>query len=398
MSGSAFTARSDTPDWIADYSINLHVDPGEVADDWRRLEGERGATVYQSLRWNSACLNNVGRAHHISPLIVTCHTGDGRCDALLALGLRKIGPFRVLCWLSEDVSSYGGGLFAPHLRARLAENGFHDFWQAIVAQLPPFDVALLRNIPADWQGTASPFLDLPCQRAANSGYVIDLDDDFEKLYRRKRSARTRTRDRRKERQLAALPDFALERVTDPDRMSVMLAVLARQKNKDLATRFGVKGPFTPEVIAFLEDLARPAGSATSPLVLHALSADGEVLATSLGAVHNTVFYGISMSLSDGPHRKWSPGAYALRVVIRDCIANGLRALDLGPGTALYKTAWHDTKVDLFHIIAPQTFWGRPAATVARVYVTLKRWIKNSPRLWTLFTMVRRWRPLIHFDR
>jgi CelD/BcsL family acetyltransferase involved in cellulose biosynthesis len=59
---------------------------------------------------------------------------------------------------------------------------------------------------------------------------------------------------------------------------------------------------------------------------------------------------------------------------------GLREFDLSQGEAAYKAAWADDQLAQFDTLIAYTAKGHAYAAVARLTLTAKRHIKQSPRL------------------
>ncbi len=374
--------------------IEIHDTPSALRSDWLRLEQAGTATLYQSYAWLDAYWRNIGLNKAIRCTIAAGYSQTGECLFILPLAVRRAGPFNVLCWLGEEVSAYGGGLFAStrSQSSPLSPRLFPALWRKILAQIPDIDAIHLRNMAHDWPGGLSPMAGLLTTASPNSTYVVALGDDFESFYAAKRGPRTRARSRRKDIRLQAMEGLKFERMDGQARARPLLTIMAAQKNASLA-RIGARPVFTNEIVGFLDDLVGD-GRPGSPLVIHVLSAGDQVLATVLGGVHGDTFHGITMTMADGEVRRLSPGDHVLRRCINDCMERGLKVLDFGPGAAEYKRHWCDRTVALFDVLQACSLKGELYRVYGRLLLGAKKTVKNSPFLWAAFWRMRKMSALL----
>jgi CelD/BcsL family acetyltransferase involved in cellulose biosynthesis len=94
------------------------------------------------------------------------------------------------------------------------------------------------------------------------------------------------------------------------------------------------------------------------------------------------------SYDDGEVSRFGPGAAHLHDLMRWAIEHDLRVFDFTIGDEPYKRDWCDTEVKLYDFIAGVTRRGALVAAAMSAVARLKRSIKQTPLLWSLFSKVR----------
>jgi CelD/BcsL family acetyltransferase involved in cellulose biosynthesis len=152
---------------------------------------------------------------------------------------------------------------------------------------------------------------------------------------------------------------------------------------------GVGNVYGPGYPAFLKALAASGVDGTAPLDLRYLTCGGENVATVLGAVDQGRYFGLVLSMTEGPLKRHSPGELALRRTIEECCTMGLETFDLSQGEASYKSAWEDEPLEQFDTVIGYSVRGRAWAAATGASLWAKRRIKQSPRLMGTATALRK---------
>jgi CelD/BcsL family acetyltransferase involved in cellulose biosynthesis len=364
---------------VRDLTIELHRDMGDLEPLWREFERRATCTVFQTYRWLSTWFATVGGTTGVEPAIMCARDAAGVPVLILPFGITTHRGTRILGWLGGEHANYQFGLFAPDWLDAIGPADFEALWHEIVAALPAFDLLCFADQPEAWDGRTNPFVHLPHLPSANRSHVLHLAADYETLYAAKRSSSTRRSARKRDKRLEqdGLVEFC--HPTTPREIAAALATLFSQKIPHMES-IGVGDVYGPAFPDFLVALAPPAGDEPSPLDIRCLTCGGETIATVLGAVGKGRYYGLILSMTDGPLRRHSPGELALRRTIEACCAMGLGEFDLSQGEAAYKAAWADDQLAQFDTLIAYTAKGHAYAAVARLTLTAKRHIKQSPRL------------------
>lgn len=369
-------------------NIDLYWDMSAIAPLWRGMERDAACTVFQTYRWLDAWCATVGVAAGVEPAIVCGRDQTGSPVLILPLGITVHRGTRILGWLGGEHANYQFGLFAQAWLDTIDASAFTELWRDIVALLPAFDLLCFSDQPVSWGGRTNPFVHLPHLPSANRSHVLHLTGDYEALYATKRSSSTRRSARKRDKRLEQDGSVEFHHPTGPQDTAAALATLFSQKIPHMES-IGVGDVYGPAFPDFLAKLAPVADGEPSPIDIRCLTCGGETIATVLGAVGNGRYYGLILSMTDGPLRRHSPGELALRRTIQACCEMGLSEFDLSQGEAAYKAAWADEHLDQFDTLIGYTAKGRTYAAVARLALWAKRQIKQSPRLLTTANLLRR---------
>lgn len=368
--------------------ITVHSDLREIEHLWRRLQTEAFATVFQTFDWLSSWMETLGNREAIEIAVVVGRDTDDTVHFILPFQISYSGTAYILGWLGGQHSNYQTGLFAKEWLADLSQSQFGELWRAILAALPHIDAVHFENQPAYWEGIQNPLSHLPSYQSANKSYLLTLKPDFQSLYEEKRSSSTRRSARKRDRRLAGLGPINFRQVTSEAELDNVLTTVFEQKIPHMEA-IGVGDIFGPQFKSFLRHLNAPDANPETPLRCHYLTCGSRIIATVVGTVFRARYYGLILSMAEGPHKRHSPGELALRKTIETCCAEGLKEFDLSQGNAGYKQVWTDDTIQQFDTIIGYTAIGCIYAIQERLALSLKRSIKESPNLWSIAQTVRR---------
>jgi CelD/BcsL family acetyltransferase involved in cellulose biosynthesis len=94
------------------------------------------------------------------------------------------------------------------------------------------------------------------------------------------------------------------------------------------------------------------------------------------------------SYINGEMSHFGPGAAHLRELMKYAIERGLRAFDFTIGDESYKREWCEIENPLFDHLSGATLRGKVAASLLRLGQSLKRFVKQTPVLWSLAATLR----------
>ena len=375
--------------------IDCHLRIEEVEKDWRWLESTNTvSTIYQSYDWVAAWCRNVlshtsqAKQHRI--FIITIFS-DGKIVALLPFYLRVKYGIRLLGWLGDDHFNYRGGILDKDFLASLDHDSFLVLWKMIENELPGYHVLWLTNQPRYLNDSLSPFCWLGELPAPNSGHqLVFQHHNWDQLFAELRSKSTRKRMRNEESRLSREGNLSWKKVGDIDEIYRYLDILFQQRKE----RFKLLGiPLEEDInhyIKFYSDLLNTALKSGSGFVyMIIIELDNSVLATMVLAEKNGRIYPLINSMTNSRFQQWSPGDYLLRIVIKSACEGKAELIDFGPGeNNNYKSAWCNSKTELFETIRGRRLTGVVLASLIITATTLKRRIKQSPRLWACYRSLR----------
>ncbi len=374
--------------------LNLHIysDLASVEAEWRRFERVADCTAFQTFDWLAAWQRHIGARHGVRPVIAVGHFGGGDIAFILPLCIVP-GPLaRRLCWLGQDLCDYNAPLLARDFSERIEPEDFLAAWHELQVQMScepllRYDWIEFEKMPDKLGTQINPFTALAVTPNRSSAHLAGLANDWEKFYFAKRSSATRRRDRAKRRHMSQYGDIRFATAADADDARRTLEILMEQKSRSLA-RKGIADIFAPPGHReFYLDLA------SNPQLRHLVHISrveiGPVCAAAnLGIVFGDCYYHVLASYVDSEVAHYGPGALHLRELMAHAIGLGLQRFDFTIGDEPYKLDWSDTVLKLYDYSATRTWRGLPARWFSSMRRWAKRWIKQTPLLWTLASHAR----------
>jgi CelD/BcsL family acetyltransferase involved in cellulose biosynthesis len=357
--------------------VEIFRDPRQALDAWRALAPERLGSFYQSETFLLNWLEVYGAT--VEPFFIVARDALGAPVALLPLGVRRYGPFRVAQFLGGREANYNLGLF------RDPENFAADDLRALLraaAHAPggPHVYRLL-SLPKIWNGAENPLVRLPHRPAASPAYCTALAADAEALLTEKLSADTRKKLRKKEKRLGELGALHYSRADTLEKAERALDLFFAQKQQNYS--LGDKGDRAA--------LRRFYGLlATQGLELHILALGERPIAILAAALNGDRLQGLFNSFDPDPEiARSSPGDLLLTRILRDCCARGLRTFDLGLGEARYKMMFCGQREEMADVLFAPGLAGAAAKPAFAGFLAAKAAIKNNPKLWVAIQTFRR---------
>ena len=370
--------------------LSVITDLSQAERVWRSFEQRADCTPFQTFDWLDAWQRCIGAPTQVKPAIVVGRQANGGVLFILPLAIEPFSFCRRLVFLGHELCDYNGPLLAPEFSERLTPSEFNECWRSIqlLLQRTPgcgHDLIFLDKMPERIGGQRNPLLVLETTPNPSSAYRTRLDDNWDDFYSRKRSPERRRRDRARRKKLAAIADLGFatpERTRD---VQATLDVLFEQKSAWFA-RTGVPDLFArPGYPEFFKTVA----SKPDRLVrVTRLDVGPDCIAASLSLTFRGCYYQLLISYDERLARL-GPGTAHLHSMMQYAIELGCTHYDFTIGDESFKLDWADERLDLFDHVAYRTASGRLIATVIRLALALKRYIKSSQLLWPMATRVRR---------
>lgn len=357
-------ARSSASD------ICVALDPADVAGDWRRLEEEGFATVFQTRRWLEPLARIAAPAEDAEPFYVLVRERDtGAPQMLLPLCLRRRGGPRAIEFLDLGASDYNAPLIARGFRPPAAE--FAALWSSIRSALPPADILRIDKSPATIAGAPNPLAHLRfMRRLALGAWSVALPLSREAYEREMLGARFRKELRRKRRRLEACGALRLVRAREGAEAVLMLRELADMRRERYAAlgRHDILdiGAFR----AFYEELLARDGLAE----IHALEIDGLRVAIQFGLRRAGAFHFLLSGFRDDAWAQKSAGSVAAGMMIAQAIDEGLATFDFTIGNAPYKRYFGAVRHDLFGGAQALSYRALPEVAERRIKGSLRAFL------------------------
>jgi CelD/BcsL family acetyltransferase involved in cellulose biosynthesis len=369
--------------------IAIHSDLAGIEPTWREFEQQAVATIFQQFDYLSAWFRHIGSRDAITPAVVVLRTDDAIL-AILPLAIERGRFLRKLSWLGQNLCDYLCPLMSPDFVALEAHTA-KALWQEIVEFMQSqsrfhHDLVELRRMPAFVEGTGNPMLALPTMLHASAAHATTLSGDWESFYRDRRNGKARKQDRSKLNRLGEFGEVALVTPSHIADVAEMLTVLFQQKSEALDSK-GIADVFAkPGHREFFLDLA------TSPHTRHLVHVSALEVGPSLAAI-NLGFefrdrYSLFLVSYDRAFARLSPGVIHLNKLMQRAIERGMRVFDFLVGEQRLKLEWTDRSIALHDYIAASTWRAEPAAAAINLGARAKRFIKQTPAIWTVVKATR----------
>jgi CelD/BcsL family acetyltransferase involved in cellulose biosynthesis len=374
--------------------IQVFGDLTGVGAQWKEFERKADCTVFQSYNWLAKWQQHIGARTGTSPAIVFGRAADGDLFFIMQFAIAQRGPVRCLTWLGSELCDYNAPLIAADFSQRLEPPRFADLWDEIVKLLLEqkqfgFDLIDLQKMPETVGSQRNPFLSLPTQPHPSGAYIATLVGNWETFYAAKRSSSTRKRERRQLKHLAEHGEVRYVDVQEPTDIARTLEELIAQKSRAFA-RMGVENIFArPGYREFFLDVATDHNVGTLTHVSR-LDVGTTSAAANLGLTFRDSYYLVLSSYHDGELARFGPGRAHLHELMRHAIERGFSRFDFTVGDEGYKRDWSDTELRLYDYLATETARGWIVVALTSAYRRTKRFIKQTPVLWSAFSRLRAW--------
>ena len=376
----------------SDLELQVFDDLAGVEEEWKDFERNADCTVFQSYNWLAKWQQHIGTRSGTLPAIVLGRGAGGNLVFIMQLAIARRGPIRCLTWLGSELCDYNAPLLAADFSQRFAPERFVGLWNEVVRLLRGqaqfgFDLIDLQKMPESVGRQNDPFLALPVQPHPSGAYIATLTDDWEKFYAAKRSSSTRKRERRQLKHLAEHGEVRFVDVQEPNDIARTLDELIARKSRALA-RMGVEDLFArPGYREFFLDVATDhnVGALTH---VSRLDVGTTSAAANLGLTFRNSYYLVLSSYHDGELARFGPGRAHLHELMRHAIERGFARFDFTVGDEGYKRDWSDTELKLYDYLAGETAQGWLVVALTSAYRRTKRFIKQTPILWSTFSRLR----------
>jgi CelD/BcsL family acetyltransferase involved in cellulose biosynthesis len=372
--------------------LEVYGDLAAVEQAWKAFERQADCTVFQAFDWLAKWQQHIGAHNGVTPAIVLGRDAQGGLAFILQLAIVASPLARHLTWLGSELCDYNAPLLAADFSQRFGGESFAALWRDIVALVRSerrlrFDLIDLQKMPEQVGTQRNPFLDLPVLAHPSGAYIATLSGDWDEFYAARRSPSTRKRERRQLKHLAEHGEIRFVNVEGKDDIARTLETMLGQKSRAFA-RMGVKNMFArPGYREFYLDVATDLNVRA---LTHISRLDvGDIpAAANLGLRFRNSYYLVLSSYHDGEIARFGPGRAHLHELLRHAIDRGFERFDFTIGDEPYKRDWSDTELRLCDYLAGATMRGWLLAAMTLAYRRTKRFIKQTPVLWSLYSKVR----------
>ncbi|MDM7932739.1 GNAT family N-acetyltransferase [Tabrizicola sp.] len=283
-------------------TIAVHHDWKALEPDWRKLEEDGHATVFQTYDWASAWYANTSKHGLAKPLIVTVADAGG-IVWILPLCRHRWKGMNFISLADLGVSDYGGVVMARDDRISSAE--VPGVMSDILRALPRCDMVHFQKLQQQIEGKPNPLLQVGHVVAMReSCYGIDVRRPWGELSKEIMQSRLRSTIRQQKKKIAAIGPISLEHVSDPQSIGSAMDALFKMRRG----RFERIGrPDTPEVWrSFYSDVARNPERTLDVCVTTMRVADTPV-AVSFGLTRGKAYHSVMPTFAAEEWEAYRPG-------------------------------------------------------------------------------------------
>jgi CelD/BcsL family acetyltransferase involved in cellulose biosynthesis len=367
--------------------LSVHTEFSSVEAIWRQFEKTADSFAFQTFDFLETWYQHIGSLADIDLQIVVAWGTSAKPLMILPLGVETSGSLRKLIWLGNDVNDYNAPLLAPNFTDHVAPGEFAALWSDIQSVLPAHDIVEMMRQPAMVEGQANPFLELDTQLNASGAHMTVLGDDFDAYYDTKRNAKAKRHFRSRRKKLEEMGETVYVHPETDEDITASVEKLVQLKSDALNAMGAYDFLAQPGYADFYKALAVKSGDEGVAHVSH-MEVAGEYVAGNWGLVHNGRFYYLLASYDGPKFGRFAPGVQSLVETMRWAIDKGASTFDFTIGDERYKDEWCETQIDLHDHLSAKTVRGSVVLLKARLFLSLKRKIKQTPVLWDNFMKLR----------
>ncbi|AWZ00667.1 acetyltransferase (GNAT) domain protein [Rhodobiaceae bacterium] len=367
--------------------LSVHNEFSSVEAVWRRFEKVADGFAFQTFDFLETWFEHIGSKADIELQIVVAWGSKAKPLMILPLGIELTGSMRKLLWLGGDLNDYNGPLLAPNFLEHVAPGEFSKLWEDIQAVLPAYDIAELMRQPAMIDDQPNPFLELDTKLNASGAHMTSMGGDFDAYYDEKRNSKAKRHFRSRRKKLEEMGETVYVHPKSAKDIEASVEKLVELKSEALKAMGANDFLAKPGYADFYKALTLKSGSEGIAHVSH-MEVAGDYVAGNWGLVHKGRFYYLLASYDGPKFGRFAPGVQALVETMKWAVGRGVDTFDFTIGDERYKHEWCETKIELHDHLSAETVKGRVALIRARMLLTAKRIIKQTPLLWESFTKLR----------
>lgn len=363
------------------FKVERFEKPSDIEAEWRELESEGVATVFQRYEWVDSNVRHV-LPHLKAYSAIVLGRLEGRPAFILPLQISKSGPVRMATWIGGDHSSYNFGLWSMEAVAAMARLERAEIETMLGHALADVDCAFLARTPRRHDGVAQPLAKLRGRPSPTEGYSFDLAGGFAAVLERTDGSRRRKSIRKQERKMSEAGPLLYDTARDPARASAALDFFFEHKGRRLVEQGKANSFAEPGVQDFFRELLERSQGMEEPLLeMMELSVDGKMRAVKGSGIHHGRVNAYFSTYAHDELVSFGPGRTLLFRHIEQCCENGLAAFDLGVGYEEYKTHWCDVIHELDDIYGAFTSLGSATIAAIRCRERVKDLMRRNKSLW-----------------
>jgi len=327
----------------------------EIEILWKELELQAEITPFQTYTWLKNWYEAIGSPiFKVQPNIVCLFNGK-QLEALLPLGVKKIGPIRVLEWLGGLVTDYMSPIIMPN--SKFFKDNFFSVWEEIKTTISDYDVIhLSKQKPyiGEEKNPFSHFLDSNFMMNSRQSFFENDWDEYKKLHIKQKFLRD---SRRRRRRLSELGNLEFKIFDSQSDISALIDTMFQQKSRRYKEKEGWDIFKKEEYRQFYKGMPKIL-SKESSVHFSALLLDDVIIATHWGLISSNTFFHIMPTQEGGNLSKYSVGRLLLEDLMEWCSNSQISYFDFTGGEEEYKKEWSNKSFELTEVLESNSLKGQ----------------------------------------
>ena len=327
----------------------------EIEILWKELELRSEITPFQTYTWLENWYKTIGSPiFRIEPNIVCLFNGN-QLEALLPLGVKKIGSIKVLEWLGGIVTDYMCPIIDPN--SKFFKDNFLTIWEEVKDTISNYDaIHLSKQKPyiGIEKNPFSHFLESKFMMNSRQSFFKKDWDEYKKLYIKQKFLRD---SRRRRRRLSELGNLEFKVFDSESDLSELIDTMFQQKSRRYEEKEGWDIFKINEYREFYKEIPKILNKDHS-VHISALLLDDVIIATHWGLISPNTFFHIMPTQEGGNLSKYSVGRLLLESLMEWCSNSKISYFDFTGGEELYKKEWSNESFELTEVLESNSLKGR----------------------------------------
>lgn len=362
-------------DGAPDITLCLLTDLDAARETWTAFQASAWSTPFQSFDWIRSWYAQGPAASNIRPTIILGYAGDD-LQFILPLGVEPFLGARRLCWLAGDINDYNAPLVEPAFAAGLSKKMAAEIWHGIAKIVGDVDVFHLTKQPSHIAGAPNHFRVAGAVASSCASHMLTLQSDWDSLYKRLRSSKTRSRLRQKEVKLRREGALAFKFVRNSTERHRVIDQILKWKGDQLA-RSGDRNPYVNTILQQTIVACSDVATETNQLQVCGLYLDNHLISGIIAFVGNETFFLFATAYDPKAFSHCSPGTLLLLKTLEFSARAGLRTYDFLGGDEVYKNDWCNQTLILEDSFLGVTRVGRLDARLSHWVLKCKKYLKAN---------------------
>jgi len=369
-----------------DYCIERFSAPQPIEQEWKLLQKQETACIYQNYDWVRIACNTLEKDNII--FIITGRNDQGLQFVLpMVLDNKTIKTIR---WIGGSHANICSGIFSEAFLKSSEKSIIQKIFKLIGKSIGGIAKSQLQNQPMVLKSYQNPLSHLPLRPAVNSMYDMDLRDGLDAILDQGSGKRKRKLWRKQNRVAEAMGGYELSTPDTNTEIASAINEFINLKGQRLE-ELGIHNIFSDKsTIDFFHQLSKVPAHDTGHLFrIYQLKIQDKTRAMYAIGINGKYCQAYVNAVEYDDFADHSPGEMILYAMIERLIEEGYERFDLGVGYERYKRSWCPGQHPLFDTNIALTSAAIPVVLALRAKNRIKRYVRNNPELWLKLKKLRK---------